>query len=401
MNTAWIALAIIVTPTPSMGDTTATSSTTATASVATVTEPEPEASEVPPSVDERVTELEGKLGDLTETTTELRNVVDILARLKLTAYAQARFEWHEDAEDGVSDAGRPTNTTQFSLRRGRLKATWGFEVAELMMQLDATPRGVSIKDLEATFIEPWTGQYSRFTIGQFKWPFGYEVLQSSEQRQMPERSRIVRALFPGERDRGARVQIYYDWLRASAALVNGNGTEDSIYGANDANAFKDVVGRVGVEFDHVVAGVSAYYGQGLATKLGSSTAVPPTETTETEYDKVRLGADVQFYVDVPSLGGLALKGEVMGGSEAKTTPWGLWVLASQNIGDSLGVFARVDLYDPDLDTDDDGILTVGGGAQYFINGFLKASLTYEHPQALAGTDPSDDNLTLQLQASFH
>ena len=34
-----------------------------------------------------------------------------------------------------------------------------------------------------------------------------------------------------------------------------------------------------------------------------------TETTETEYDKVRVGADVQVYLDVPSIGGLALKGE--------------------------------------------------------------------------------------------
>ena len=74
-----------------------------------------------------------------------------------------------------------------------------------MLQIDAVPAGVTLKDAEATLFIPGTKQQLSLTLGQMKWPFGYEGPQSSSDREFPERSRVVRDFLPDERDRGAKV----------------------------------------------------------------------------------------------------------------------------------------------------------------------------------------------------
>lgn len=345
----------------------------------------------PPSVEDQVADLEGRVESLNEPVTAMQTVLDQLSRIKLSGYVQGRFENRGDSKEGLLPNGRPGTTTQFLVRRGRLKATYTHDVAEFVLQIDATPRGVTLKDAEASLIEPWTGLNLKFTAGQFKWPFGYEVLQSSQNREMPERARVVRTLFPGERDRGFRVSGGWKALKFSTAVVNGNGTEDSIYGANDQNKFKDVVGRLGLDFESVVVGVSGYYGQGLITDA--------EDRTFTEYTKSRVGGDVQAYLDIPGVGGLALKGELIFGEEPKGQVLGWYVLAVQNLGDKLGVFARLDRYDPQLDEENNAVLTAGGGFQYYFSGNVRLTATYEYP-ILEEEDPYDDILTLQLQAMF-
>ena len=81
-------------------------------------------------------------------------------------------------------------------------------------RFDATGDGVALRDAEASFHltneNPWfpsaTQWELKLTMGQFKVPFGFEVLQSSGDRELPERTAVIRALFPGERDRGLRLQ---------------------------------------------------------------------------------------------------------------------------------------------------------------------------------------------------
>lgn len=352
---------------------------------------------------EEIGEIRGRIESMNEGMLEMKTIVEQLAKVKLSGYIQGRFEWHDDSANGLNAAGKPATTTQFLVRRGRLKASYAGAFAEFLLQVDATGKGVALKDAEATFIEPWTGLDLRLTAGQFKWPFGYEVLQSSGIREMPERTRVIRTLFPGERDRGLRLQASVSFLRLSAALVNGNGTEDTIYGANDQNRFKDIVGRIGADFDGLVFGVSGYWGEGLSTKVGDPKATPPVPSTFTKFDKTRIGIDVEAYVDVPSLGGLALKGEIIRAEELGADPLGFWVLAAQNVGDALGAFVRFDRYDPDIHEGDDAITTLGGGLHYFFSGNVKATAVYEHPisQVVSGgSDPTDDVFTFQIQGMF-
>lgn len=350
-------------------------------------------------------EMAAKMEALNDSVSQMQSVVDVLSKIKVSGYIQGRYEYREDSANGLNAAGRPATTSQFLVRRGRLKTTYAGDIGEFMLQIDATNRGVVLKDAEATFIEPWSGWGIRLTAGQFKWPFGYEVLQSSGAREMPERARVIRALFPGERDRGFRLQINHPSgaVKFAAAIVNGNGTEDAIYTSNDQNRMKDFVARLGLDLKWLTAGVSGYIGESLLTRLGNPNAMPPTETTIGTFRKSRIGADAAVYFDVPSVGGLALKGEFIMGEENGADALGFWVLAVQNLGSSLGVFTRLDRYDPDRNKDNNAIMTIGGGAHYFFSGNVKATATFEHimsQTAEGASDPKDDIFTLQIQAMF-
>ncbi|MCK6549134.1 OprO/OprP family phosphate-selective porin [Myxococcota bacterium] len=386
------AIVIVGGLTPSARAETATATTAAT-TAADEARAEPDAAA-------KLLDLEGKVQATEEQVSAIQSVVDGLSKIKLSGYVQARYEGREDSKDGLTSAGRPATTSQFLVRRGRLKATYAGQLSEFMLQIDATGRGVALRDAEATFIEPWTGLGLRLTAGQFKYPFGYEVIQSSSQREMPERARVIRTLFPGERDRGLRFQGSWNVLRLSAALVNGNTIEDSIYGNNDQNAYKDLVARLGVDLDWVVFGVSGYTGRGVSTAIGDE------DTTYDVFDKQRLGLDAQVYLDLLPIGGTAVKGELVAAKDVKeTTPFGFYVFLLQNLGEHAAVFARYDLYDPDTDdaAEDDSTQTIGVGAHYFFSGNFKLTASWEHPiseVADGAEDKKDDVVTAQLQAMF-
>src|SRR6185503_7851265 len=148
-----------------------------------------------------------------------------------------------------------------------LKTVYEGTNAEYLLQIDAVGDGVTLKDAEATFVDTWTPFNFRLTMGQFKWPFGYEVLQSSGDREMPERSLVIRKLFPGERDRGVRLSGRHDWLRFSTAIINGTAftSDAAAYTTYDQTSFKDVAGRIGGDFGFLAVGGSFHWGHELKT----------------------------------------------------------------------------------------------------------------------------------------
>src|SRR5678815_2110724 len=191
-----------------------------------------------------------------ETLGGVKATVDSLSKIKVSGYVQGRLELHEFSAAGVDANNKPTIYDRFYVRRGRLKVVYAGHNAEYMLQIDATGDGVVLKDAEASFVDTWTPFNFKLTAGQFKVPFGYEVLQSSGDREMPERSRFIRQFFPNERDRGVRLQASREWFRFSGAVVNGNFIQDAIYANTDPNGWKDVIGRIGGDFDWFVFGLS-------------------------------------------------------------------------------------------------------------------------------------------------
>ena len=408
----------------------------------------------PATAEDRINELEQKVEGLNESLLETKSTASSLAKLKFSGYIQGRYDWRNDSVSGVDAAGRPSNFNRFEVRRGRLKATYSGDHAEYMLQIDATGDGVILKDAEATFVDTWTPFGIRVTMGQFKVPFGYEILQSSGDREMPERARVIRALFPGERDRGARLTARYEWFRFMAALVNGNFTQgDPVYGTLDQNRYMNPYFHVGGDFDFLVFNLSAEFGEQLASSVAPSTltitdanmdgivqttevAVPATTTRR--FGIYRLGADAQFYYVIPGVGGLALKGEVVLSKDTNKDYLGVaadpcrdvkgfgWILTGvQNIGDFFAVAARLDSWNPNRDVAagtsstctsaatkaaTDKITTLGIGPLFFISGNLKLSGIYEHlwHNAVLSAAPTlapsawvpNDQFTLQLQAKF-
>ncbi len=348
--------------------------------------------------------------------------------LKISGYIQSRYEWHDDANFGLDAAGKPLGTNRFFVRRGRLKAVHATANAEYLLQIDATGDGVVVKDAEATFIDTWTPLKLHLTMGQFKVPFGYEILQSSGEREMPERSLVIRKLFPGERDRGLRLKAQYGHLRFNGAVINGNAfTTDSQYGTFDQTSFKDLVGRVGAEFGFVTLGVSGHWGHELKTTSAkaATAAVPAMPASYDNFSRLRVGADAQVYAVVPKLGKFALKGEIIWARDKNiefsgvaanpckdATAFGWYLTMVQDLGTHLGVVVRVDQFDPNTSANSscpdtvtapaaiDRVTTVGGGLLVPVSANLRGTLVYEHLAEQGVNSRGNDVFTAQLQAKF-
>lgn len=397
--------------------------------IALLTAPSPYAQE---ATQDSLTEKVGQMADEFEGVKERLSVAESdilnLKKFKVSGYVQARYEYHDDA---VSAPALGTGSTdskntgkllnRFYVRRGRLKVTYqANKNASGVVYFDGSASGVSLKEAYVALTEP--ASELKFTLGQFNWPFGYEVSFSSSKREFPERARWSRTLFPGERDRGLKVERsflidqQYD-LSLQAGIFNGNGTEDRTFGANDPNKSKDFVARASCGFGMLDVGVSGYWGE----QFNPSDSVIPKQMPSST-DKVRYGADAQFFYELPRLGGGVFKAEVVTGEEPKNQSkaflsadstrdvMGFDVVWAQNLRDKFQFISRVDYYDPDRDIEDDQLVTYGIGLIYFWDGNSKVKLVYEIPKsgekARSGLEPGttkdlkDNILTMEWVYTF-
>ncbi|MFM7202870.1 MAG: porin [Myxococcota bacterium] len=380
-----------------------------------------------------------------------------LQGLKVTGYVQARYEQNEASKEGVSSDGTPANTDQFYIRRGRIKVQYsGVRWSEVMLQLDATGRGLSLKDAEITFKAPLEGFKLDLTAGQTKLPFGYEIIQSSSARELPERAKVITSLFPGERDRGIKLKAEWRFLNAQLGVFNGNGTEDTAtklsyrvpedsngdgsldateleaaevksgatlnFGNTDRDAFKDVAGRLGVDFalskkGKLTAGLSGYFGQwGVPDQAYIDLEGNLVDTNLiTILPKNRLGADFQVkYALLEKLGATELRGEFITGSglfekdKQKDVPvQGYSATFVQGLGKQLAFAARVDSFDADTSSEQTETTSIEPALLFMPNDALKLTLAYQLVQDFDGKDESGNKIDkannrflLQFQGKF-
>ena len=133
---------------------------------------------------------------------------EIFRRLKISGYVQGQFQLAEEKGIKSYEGGdfSPISDKRFMVRRGRVKVAYETEITQFAIQIDATEKGVSLKDAYASFREPWLKMFG-LKVGVFDRPFGYEIGYSSSLRESPERGRMSQILFPGERDLGAMLTI--------------------------------------------------------------------------------------------------------------------------------------------------------------------------------------------------
>ena len=99
----------------------------------------------------------------------------------------------------------PTNT--FYIRRARIKFTYEpVDGVKFVLQPDFSTGNLTLKDAYAVVNIPklkdvtlWAGQFNRPD---------YEVEYSSSQREVFERSRVIRAIYPGEREIGVKAGVH-------------------------------------------------------------------------------------------------------------------------------------------------------------------------------------------------
>ena len=313
-------------------------------------------------------------------------LLEALAKLKISGYIQAQYVDSEAGEDTLSGGGT-RNRDQFTVRRGRIGLSYrAAPSARFVMSVDASSSGTELKDGYVELTEPWTSWGHNLTLGQFVWPFGFENEYSAASREVPEHSRVVRTLFPGERDRGVMVSGEGPGERFvyRVAVVNGTGTGETV----DLDSRKDWMGNVRWNFGRVRAGASVYEGEALLPTADSPGGL--------FFDKTRIGMDVQAETPVP---GLTLRGELITGEEKGKDVAGWYVYAVQRLGTRHDLALRADDYDPDRDVSGDATLTTTLAYSFHWDSSTKLMLALEDPRR-EEDDVDDRMLTARIQYRF-
>lgn len=380
------------------------------------------------SLVQRITDLEAE-HDNTKTDIEL------IRRLKVSGYIQAQWQLADTAGiNSFSGGNFPKYTdNRFMIRRGRIKFTYEHDFSLFVLQLDATEKGVAIKDAYVALMDPWAN-FVTLTAGVFDRPFGYEIGYSSGTRETPERARSFQTLFPGERDLGAKITLQprkgtrFDFIKLDAGLLAGNGINAetdsrkdfvghlSIAKANTAQTFKYGFG-VSYYNGGVFQGTKFVYNEGTLTDGSNGFIVDSTSTNKNEYAKRQyMGVDAQFSlqsaIGITTVRAEYLTGKQPGSGISSQSPntgvqiptdtynrnfTGGYVYLIQNIGETKNqLVVKYDWYDPNtkvsgteiktkteggtktyLTSNDIMYTTLGLGWNYRFNSHVKFMANYE------------------------
>jgi phosphate-selective porin len=375
------------------------------------------------SLQEQVSIQEGRINALDERIMVTEGDLDKLRKIKVSGYIQAQFE----AYQGGLILKENDPKTSFFIRRARIKFTYeATDGIRFVLQPDFSTGNLSLKDAYAMAYLPklrsltlWAGQFNRPN---------YEVEYSSSQREVLERSRMIRTIYPGEREVGAKLEFNPSKfpLKMQLAVLNGNfkGTE-----LLDVDSKKDLMARATYSFalaDNRVGidvGAHGYFG-GLMAKnkyvQNYENVLDSLDTNKGTYlDKKWGGAEFQAFFDW--LGGMSLKGEYIAGRNAypgdsKTNPYktkqfsGYYIYLIKNIGKKNQFATRFDNFDPNTTLSGDAAgkdvyyNTFNFAWQYYLNDNIRFTLNYAIPlnekNATYPEDIKDNAFSIRVQAKF-
>ncbi len=328
---------------------------------------------------------------------------DLTAQIDFSGYIQTEWQ-HYDLRTDENDRGIFSDERKnlFQIRRGRLKGSHTTDDGiHGVFQLDFTERGVGIKDASITIPVADSGRLD-FQAGLFNRP-NFEVELSSKKRESPERSQIVRALYPGERGLGFMFTLRP--LTSSSlnpalqlGMFNGKATKPE----NDA--FKDVTARLTFDIptgDDSKVDISAgglVYFSGLKqiddTLLISENGADAFEVSDATGSSAgygnrnHMGFELQVGLDLLPFGETTIRGEylmgqapfaanrtrqdiVPSGDSLQTFDTinvsiptlrlrnlsGYYVYFVQELGKHLNVAAKYDVYDRNIDLAGEEVMT--------------------------------------------
>jgi phosphate-selective porin len=374
---------------------------------------------------------EGKLNALDERVLVNESDLGKLNKIKVSGYIQS--QWESYGADLEKSNGY--NNT-FYIRRARVKFTYeALDGVKFVLQPDFSTGNLALKDAYAVLNLPklknwtlWSGQMNRVN---------YEVEYSSSQREVLERSRVIRAIYPGEREIGVKLEYIGTKipLKFQLMAMNGNFTGAQ---AKDVDSQKDIMARLVYSIKIPGAGIgidlgpNVYYGANLSKNnrfFKNSDGTLDSVSSVWKYLKKNwVGGEIQIFADV--LGGLAVKGEYISGTNSVPSAVavnatraqmvaspslynkfsGYYVYFIKNIGPKNQFIAKYDYYDPNTKLSGDAAgnsifyKTWTIAWQYYLNDFIRISLNYEMPKneinASNPTDKKDNTLGVRIQAKF-
>jgi hypothetical protein len=183
----------------------------------------------------------------------VRPTIRRFENLNISGYMQPQFQVAQSDGAPSYNGGNFSqySRSRFMLRRARirvdyfLKSQAGLPKALFTFQIDATERGVIVRDM---FIKLFETKHNLFamTAGFFARPFGFEVNLGSSYRESPERGRMSQILMPGERDLGVMFSFEpqekkhkLSHIKWDAGFFNGQGSS----GTTDFDSHKDFISR--------------------------------------------------------------------------------------------------------------------------------------------------------------
>lgn len=396
----------------------------------------------------------------------LRPFLRRFENLNFSGYIQPQFQVAQKPGAQSFEGGNFSefSNNRFMLRRARIKIDYlipskekEFPKALFAFQIDATERGVFVRDMFLRIYEPKKQNLS-LTMGLVARPFGYEVNLSSSYRETPERGRMSQTLMPTERDLGAMVSYESQngkrkdpQIKFDIGLFNGEG----LSGTTDFDSYKDLISRLGLKPFSVsrqfsVSGGLSYFNGGwrqatkykyeMAEQNGNHVFVADSSESNIGDKAPRkyYGADLQLVLKNRK-GKTELRGEYWRGTQPGTsnsslnpgtlplTPTyirnfdGAFFYFLQNIVNEKWEFmAKYDWYDPNTKVSENEIgktgtnlsaadikfSTLGLGMTRYLSGSLKILAYYsivknEHTALTGFTSNIRDNIfTLRMQLRF-
>jgi hypothetical protein len=226
--------------------------------------------------------------------------------------------------------------------------------------------------------------------GQQRLPLGYEGSMGASsletvERALMESDKSRGASFGDVRDAGVIVRRSWTAVEYRVGLFNGSGeTMNEV----DKQVGKAVVARLALQPVLI---------PGLRIGVSAATSGRGADDNPT---RDRIGADLRV-----ARGPLALQLEGMAGQDGPTHRVGYYALTTYALRPRLTLVSRVDVFDPDLDTD---VYPTTVGECDYVGGFswlpagtrLKVQLNVVHKTYTAGLGPSSTLVLTQLQASW-
>lgn len=331
------------------------------------------------TLDEKVTGLNDVVTGINERLSTAESDLSKLTKIKVSGYIQAQYQYFENP------SMQPNN--YFSLRRARVKFTYeAADGVKFVFTPELLPGSASLKDAYVVLNDHWSNNFSLWA-GKFNRP-NYEVEYSSSNREVAERSTIIRTLYPSERAVGAKLEYNPQNVPLHVQLAVLNGA-DVLTIANNAGVnlnsnenrdfdnFKDLMLRVTYNlklgnFGGLDFGGHGYYGSLKSNALYTLNSDYTTIENVNIGDAVRrnwAGAEFQLYADI--LGGMSIKGEYLAGKNAsigyapvaangtaaaiagnanfQNNFSGYYVYLIKNLGKKNQFAFRYDTYDPNTD----------------------------------------------------
>jgi phosphate-selective porin len=384
-------------------------------------------------------------------------------RLKITGYVQPQFQYIDSAGapsvaggDFVSPTGN-AYFSRFTMRRGRFKFTYTYENTMVMVNTDVTERGVFMRETYAKISDPWLNMFS-LTAGLLQDQFGFELTQSSSERETPERARYNQTLFPTERDLGVFGSVVFPksmpslyGLKIDLGLMNGSaGVQPEFDNQKDMTArLQYAKTSKNEKISYAVAG--SYYNGGYKIGKQKDYVFTTLSNGDKGYDfasdtgnysrlgqRIYYGADFQVSLDwkigITTIRGEYITGEHAGTDKSNRSPSalptspiyhrkfdGAYFYLIQNIGQSrFQVVAKYDWYDPNTQIAGEDIGktgtktnvgdirfdTYGAGITCRINHNLKIMAYYDYvineKTMVTGYkgDIKDNVLTIRMQMKY-